>query len=384
MLNTRFQTCSRALSPLVFVALGVVPLHMSVAVEEEADISAAPIITLSDFEVQANTTRGWLATNSFSASRMNELIQNVPVSISVITDEFIRDIGARTVNEALFYTAGAMPGGNTRLGTLTLRGFESGFLYRDGLKQYYQGWTANVDRVEVIRGPAAIMHGVARPGGVINYITRKPSFEEYRGNIMLSTGSWSRREAAVDVSGPVGLLGNEGQPAKAAFRTGVYVNKADGWQDKNGALVDMEQYYASLVLRPFKRLEISLDYQNNDNVFGTGSGPILNEFGNAFLELPATNNYMAGNARYDLWVRTFTVDAKLQVTDWLVSRTMYSRLWDALNNATLGPSQRNPDGNGSALNQLTYETHDVTFFSATLHSSLAIGRSNNNDLDVWL
>ena len=47
--------------------------------------------------------------------------------------------------------------------------------------------TANIERIEILKGPAALMFGSGMPGGIINYITKRPEFSSYK-NIELITG----------------------------------------------------------------------------------------------------------------------------------------------------------------------------------------------------
>ena len=66
---------------------------------------AAPIV-LSEFRVDTSKDKGYLATNAISGTRLNTAIKDLPMPIEVVTSEFIQDIGAVDLKEALAYSAG--------------------------------------------------------------------------------------------------------------------------------------------------------------------------------------------------------------------------------------------------------------------------------------
>lgn len=159
-------------------------------VAAEPSVASAPsdpdTLVLSPFEVKSEKDYGYLKTNSATATRIGAEIQNVPLSISVLSSEFIQDTGMRDIQDVLRYVASStgdpkmglrQPGNSaTPSGTMQLRGFPISQRLRNGVFRYTGYNLDNVDRVEIIKGPAAVFYGVGFPGGVINYVTKKPSF----------------------------------------------------------------------------------------------------------------------------------------------------------------------------------------------------------------
>lgn len=142
--------------------------------------------TLTPFEVKSDKDYGYLRTNTTTATRIGVAIQTVPLSVSVISEDFIKDANLSDIQDVLRYQASSA--GDTRMGVLqpatgftpsgnmSLRGFPINSRLRNGLLRYNNYSLDNVDRVEIIKGPAAVFFGQAFPGGVINYVTKQPEF----------------------------------------------------------------------------------------------------------------------------------------------------------------------------------------------------------------
>ena len=158
---------------------------------------------LTPFEVKSDKDFGYLKTNSATATRIGTEIQKVPLSISVISEEFIKDTGMRDIQDVLRYQSSSA--GDTRMGiiqpatgftpsgNMTLRGFPINSRLRNGLLRYNAYNLDNVERVEVIKGPAAVFFGNAFPGGVINYVTKQPEFGRTFTGFNYSYKAWDER-----------------------------------------------------------------------------------------------------------------------------------------------------------------------------------------------
>src|SRR3954466_7498880 len=102
----------RSLNPLLRAA-GLSLLTAAVCLKaQNAAPASAPLeekdktIVLSPFVVDASQDQGYRATNSISGSRLNTPIKDLPMSLEVITSEFMKDIGANDLRQALAYSAG--------------------------------------------------------------------------------------------------------------------------------------------------------------------------------------------------------------------------------------------------------------------------------------
>jgi len=147
-------------------------------------------------------------TSATSATKTDTPILRIPQAIEVITVEELQDRGALNIREALKYTAGVYNGGDDSRGDFNIiRGFES-ILYVDGLKRNYgfvympRPEVATLERLEVLVGPASVLYGAGSSGGITNLQSKRPQFD-FGGSASVSYGSFERKEATVDVTGPL-------------------------------------------------------------------------------------------------------------------------------------------------------------------------------------
>ena len=187
-------------------------------------------MSLSPFEVKSDKDYGYLKTNSVTATRVGMAIQDVPMNISVMSEDFIRDTGISSITDILRYTSSGSPdsryamripgNSSTPQGNFTLRGFTVNSLLRNGVFRYNSYNLDNVDRVEIVKGPAAVFFGQGYPGGVINYVTKKPIFNKSATSFSYAIDSHGGDKVVVDHNAPLS--------DRAAFRI------VGAWTDQNG------------------------------------------------------------------------------------------------------------------------------------------------------
>ena len=168
------------------------PAAAPMAAKAPAAAAAASLKTdegvqaLTPFEVRSDKDYGYLKTNSATATRIGMEIQKIPLNVQVISREFLDDTNSRSLTDLFRYSAAAS--GDTRFamrvpansatpqGSFTMRGFVVNSLMRNGIFRYTSYNLENIERVEVVKGPAAVFFGQGYPGGVINYISKLPDF----------------------------------------------------------------------------------------------------------------------------------------------------------------------------------------------------------------
>jgi outer membrane receptor protein involved in Fe transport len=238
------------------------------AAAQPAATASAPadkeLVVLSPFVVKSDKDYGYLKTNAATATRIGMEIQNVPMNISVMSRDFLDDTGVSTITDILRYTSSGSPDsryamripGNsaTPQGNFTLRGFTVNSLLRNGVFRYNSYNLDNVERVEIVKGPAAVFFGQGYPGGVINYITKKPIFEKNFTSISFAVDDNGGRKVIVDQ--------NTMMSEKAAIRV------VGAWTDQDGhRTAEFRKNFnitPTLTLNPLKsgklRINMELEY----------------------------------------------------------------------------------------------------------------------------
>jgi iron complex outermembrane receptor protein len=165
-------------------------------------------VVLSPFEVTAENDNGYVAGNTLGATRVNTLIRDLPLQINVITEDMIRDFGAYDLDQVIDHLPGVSREFNEFTPTYGIRGFSSSAAMRNGVRSLAAPDTNSIARVEVIKGPAALLYGTSNPGGVINYITRQPGSRP-REELSLGFGNNGYRRYGLSIGGPLPLLGGK-------------------------------------------------------------------------------------------------------------------------------------------------------------------------------
>ena len=198
---------SRKIAPLAGLALGLL-LDPAFAEENTVELDAISVTT-DAYESATGPVKGYRATRSASATKTDTALRDIPQSISVIPATVLTDLGSTNVERALEFAGGVSKQNN--FGGLTLyeysvRGFTTSEFYQDGFSAN-RGYpstpdAANIERIEVLKGPAASLYGRGDPGGTVNIVTKKPQPEAFT-TLQTSAGSWDRYRTALDINTPL-------------------------------------------------------------------------------------------------------------------------------------------------------------------------------------
>ncbi|CBN56576.1 TonB-dependent siderophore receptor protein [Kamptonema sp. PCC 6506] len=182
--------------PIADVIRSASGLTLSVTADEEINIT-----------VTARQATPYRVPNASSATRTDTPIRDIPQSIQVVPQEVIEDQQATRLEEVLRNVSGVTYGGDStgRGATFGIRGFNEAPVLRDGFRRYgVESFPelANLDRVEVLKGPASILYGEIQPGGLINLVSKQPLSEPFY-EAELQLGSRSLVQPRIDISGPL-------------------------------------------------------------------------------------------------------------------------------------------------------------------------------------
>ena len=192
-------------------------LSIASAIPSAAQIPAASatppakdeVVVLSPFMVSTESADRYRATDAISAVRVRAALIDTPSSISVITRDMMDDLAPTRVFDVTRYIAGVQEGRGIQFqDRMIIRGFETQGGART-VDNFLQSADADnidesiVDRIEVTKGPNAILSPAGAPGGSLNIITKSPTFHQQRSLTAL-IGLFDAQKVTLDMGGPIG------------------------------------------------------------------------------------------------------------------------------------------------------------------------------------
>ena len=291
------------------LTLSSLPLSAQVDGPSEED---EEVFELNPFIVDSSNDDRYLSNNSTSATGLNMQIRDLPVPVTVLNREYLDDLQADDMDEALRYTAGVYTRsyqstsnsvaafGETSSSTIgdindpfqnviSIRGFDVPNQQRSGFRVgasvptwgvVLGGGTDDItrERMEVVRGPQALLYGINVLSGVVNIIPKRPQ-AEYSGRASLGVGSLGYFRATGDFTGPI-LKDNV-----LNFRVMGSYQKADDKYEVDFRESDRRSYAVQLEWNPTKWANLLVEYVNSESEargigtqYYTDNGESLNGF----------------------------------------------------------------------------------------------------------
>ncbi|ARO87811.1 TonB-dependent siderophore receptor [Nitrosospira lacus] len=194
-------------------------------------------------------TDGYMATKSYSATRTDTPLRDVPQSITVVTQELIKDQTIQNMGEVVRYVPGVgISQGEGNRDAVIFRGNNStGDFYVDGLRddvQYFRD-IYNIDRVEVLKGSNGMIFGRGGAGGVINRVTKEAGWTPVT-EISAQYGSFSHKRVTVDIGRAINEV--------AAFRLNAMYEHSNSF--RNGVDIERGGVSPTLTLKPGAQTKI--------------------------------------------------------------------------------------------------------------------------------
>lgn len=203
--------CSRVM--VLGIVLCLMPVNLF-AKEGEGDPVEVQEVTVIGQPVERQGTGTLnLDSPSTTSSRLGLTLREIPASIEVIGQQTIQERGFRSISEAIEgatgVTVGDAPGDPANF---SMRGFTNNQirLLNDGLMTGPANMTSrprdpwNLDRIEILKGPASVLYGEGAIAGAINFVTKRPVREVQGTETFLSYGSFNTTRAGVGSGGALG------------------------------------------------------------------------------------------------------------------------------------------------------------------------------------
>ncbi len=197
-------------------------------------------VSVDDEDAAVGPVNGVVAKETETGMKVPTKITEIPQSVSVVGRTEIEDQGAQKVDEALRYTAGVFTqpfGPDSDTNWMFIRGFQATATgtYMDGLQLFSYAFggfyvdSFGLERIEVLKGPASVLYGGSNPGGIVNYVSKRPEFEHMR---YVETGINDAGNAYLGFD-----IGDTANENTVAYRVNgrvaggnTYSDEQDGWR----------------------------------------------------------------------------------------------------------------------------------------------------------
>lgn len=217
---------------------------------------------------QKNGSIGYMATRTSSATKTDTPLINVPQSVTVLTKEFIRDQNFQSIGDAIRYVPGVVPNqGEGHRDQITMRGTTTtSDFYTNGIRddvQYLRD-LYNIQSIEVLKGPNALIFGRGGGGGVLNRVQKEADGVPIR-EVTVQGGSFANRRVSIDAGGAVN--------SNVAGRINAVYEKSDTFRD----YVGYERYgiNPTMTLRgDDTKVKLSYEYFHDKRTLDRGIPPM--------------------------------------------------------------------------------------------------------------
>ena len=217
-------------------------------------------------------SEGYLATNSVTATKTDTPLIDIPQTINVVTREQLDDQAHHSLADILRYVPGTTVGqGEGNRDQITLRGQNTtADFFLDGVRddvQYYRG-LYNIELVEILKGPYALIFGRGGGGGIINRVQKSPLSDDFIYAGQASINSLGAYDMSADVNAPLGDA--------AAVRINAVYENFDSHRDFVGGARYAWNPYVAFKLNDAWTLGLSYEYVHDDRTTDRGVPSIAN------------------------------------------------------------------------------------------------------------
>lgn len=221
-----------AVLPLALAVFGALYGADSLAEEQASNTSDIERITVS-----GRAQSLYRVNDGSLAMKTNTPIERTPQAVQILPLSLIEDQAATEVTELYRSISGVS---QYNYASVTFRGFRQNDVRYDGVRGDPYGDVStpqlfNIEQVQVLKGPSGALYGAGDPGGLINYVTKKPSYQR-NNKVKLATGSDDFVSGSIELSGP--LLDYDNQ----RYRVGIYQDHENPYRvntDKRNRTIDL-------------------------------------------------------------------------------------------------------------------------------------------------
>ncbi|QNK68802.1 TonB-dependent receptor [Variovorax sp. PAMC26660] len=212
--------------------------------------------TLKEVTVSSEQDAGYAPSVSSTATKGSAPLRDIPQAVNVLPAQLLHDQGATSMQDALRNVPGvSFNAGDGQRDQVVIRGFSAiADWFVDGVRDdalYFRD-LSDTERIEVLKGPAAVLYGRGSSGGLINRVTKKPVFERPFGEVSLGLGTHDFKRLTTDLNTPIG--------ENMAFRLNVAREKSGSF--RNQQFIDRYSIAPSLAIKFSPQTDLLLQYTN--------------------------------------------------------------------------------------------------------------------------
>ena len=304
-------------------------------IKESGEKTTTPkSMVLPEITVRDSTEPGspyntqYIRPNTSTATKTNTPVMETPFSVQVLPRQILQDQQAIRLDSVLQNVSGVthMPTNQGGSDGFVIRGFSSDTTYRNGvfMPNSLGGGTvkremANIEEVQVLKGPGSILFGRADPGGIINTVTKQPLATPYY-SLQQQAGSFDFYRTTVDATGPL-MKDN-----RLLYRLNLSYENSGSFRD----FVNNKSVFIAPIVRlnisPQTQITAELEYQSFKNV----ADPGIPNMGSRPANVPRSlfagepNNNRNPGDRYFVgvnWSHMFN-------NDWMITHRLSAELFD--------------------------------------------------------
>jgi iron complex outermembrane receptor protein len=255
------------------VTLSVAPKNSGT---ETTTLKAMTVVGKAKYDANDPYDKRYAAPNSSFATKTDTPIMETPLNIQVLPKAVLDDQQAIKLDKAVKLVSGVTTGQGAGGASdqITIRGFFNYNYFRNGMRIETGGGAdgtrpmANVQSIEVLKGPAAMLYGRVEPGGMVNVVTKKPLETAYY-SLQQQAGSYDFYRTSIDATGPV--AGNK----DLLYRMNVSYENSGSFRE----FVDYEKVFVAPVLQwnitPQTQALLEMEYRHENNDYDLHSRPLI-------------------------------------------------------------------------------------------------------------
>lgn len=243
------------------------------AKSHEDTMPAVTVTAPTGYEADDPYNPDYSLPNASTATKTDTPIMETPFSIQVVPKQVLEDVQAIRSTDALDYVSGIFraSGSGDFFDWTTRRGFNNFPLgdYRDGMPWPLGGGLvggrdlANTERVETLKGPASLLYGMAVPGGIVNYVTKKPLATPYY-SLQQQFGSYDFYRTTLDATGPIN------DDKSLLYRFNLAYKSANSFRDMVNSDRVLVAPTVTWNISPRTQVNFELEYDTGHVVFDRG------------------------------------------------------------------------------------------------------------------